>query len=455
MPNTIDKTKFLENEKISKLLLKLSTPAIVGMVIMSFYQVVDAIFIGQGVGTLGIAAVAIVIPISMFMMAIAQMIGIGISSIISRSLGEKDFEKTKIAFGNFLIMIFILSIIITVIGIYFLDNLLILFGASSNIMPFAKDYMGILFFGTVFLMFTMSSNNIIRAQGHAKTAMSVMMVGGLFNLILTPIFVFKFGWGMRGAALSTVIGQILTSLYVISYYFSKRNAIKLNHLKYLKLKLSLFKETIGIGLSSFSRQVSASILAIIINNLLVFYGGDIAIAAYGVINRVMMVIIMPMFGVVQGMLPILGFNYGAKKYLRVKEVLFLSIKYASVLAIIPFILLFAFPDIFVKLFTSDVDLINFTVPLIRIIFLFFPLVGFYLIISGIYQAMGKIIPGILLSLLRQTILLIPLVLVVPIFFGLKGIFYAFPISDLLAGIISYLLFRREMKKIESSISSSN
>lgn len=449
-----NKTQFLGKEPINKLLIKLSTPAIIGMIVMSFYQVVDAIFIGRGVGTLGIAAVAIVMPIQMFLMAIAQMIGIGLSSIISRSLGEGDVEKTELAFGNFFTLIGISSIIITALGVYFLDNLLIIFGATPTILPLAKEYMSVLFFGTIFLMFAMASNNIIRAHGQAKTAMFVMMIGGLFNLIFTPIFIFGFDWGMRGAAIATVLGQVLTSFYVLFHLLSNKTTINLRF-KYLKLKISIIKETIGIGLSSFARQASASILAIVLNNSLIFYGGDLAIAAYGIINRILMVVVMPMFGVVQGMLPILGYNYGAKKLERVKEVIYSSIKYSSTLAIIPFILLILFPSFFVKIFTSDVDLITFTTHATKIVFIFFPLVGFYLIMGGIYQAMGKVIPGLFLSLLRQIILLIPLVIIIPIFFGLDGIWVAFPISDLLAGIITYLLFRREMRIIESSISSSN
>lgn len=444
------KSQFLGSEPINKLLLKLSTPAIIGMLVMSFYQVVDAIFIGQGVGVLGIGAVAIVMPIQMFLMAIAQMIGIGLSSIISRSLGEADTQKTELAFGNFFTLIIISSIIITAFGVYFTKPLLILFGATETILSLATDYISILFFGSIFLMFAMSSNNIIRAQGHAKTAMSVMIIGGLFNVILTPLFIFGFGWGMKGAAISTVIGQIATSIYVLFYFLSKNNNIKLKF-KHLKLKLHILKETIGIGASSFTRQASAAILAIVLNNSLVFYGGDLAIAAYGIINRILMVVIMPMFGVVQGMLPTLGYNYGAKNFQRVKDTIYTAIKYSSILAIIPFILLIIFPTFFVKIFTTDLELIKFTVSATKIIFIFFPLLGFYLIMGGIYQAMGKVIPGLFLSLLRQTILLIPLVLIIPIYFGLQGIWAAFPISDLLAGIITFILFKRELKIIEKSI----
>lgn len=441
-----NKSDFLGKEKVSKLLFRLSMPSVVAMVVMSLFQIVDTIYVGRGIGYLGIAGITIGFPIVMFLMAIAQMFGVGVSSIVSRALGSNDLEKAKKTVGNYLSIMFLTSIFFIVLGNYFIEPMLYFFGATPDIFPYAKDYLQILFYGIFFLMFSMSANNIIRAQGHAKISMGVMLSSALANVILTPIFVFGLDMGMKGAALGTILSYLFSTLGVIIYYFSSYNSIKLS-LGDLKFNKVLVYETISVGLSSFARQVSGAIMILVINNLLVIYGTNTTIAAYGIITRVMMFLVMPMFGLVLGMQPIVGYNHGANKPKRVIEAIKLSSYSVSIIGILSFSVIMLFPHFVASLFTSDLELIEITSSILRTVFLVFPIVGIYLIAGGVYQSLGKVKPALLISLLRQVILFIPLVIIFAHYLGLIGIWYAFPISDLVSGIVAIFFLRREVQII--------
>lgn len=443
-----NKTEFLGKTKMSKLIMKQATPAILAMFVMSLYQIVDAIFIGHFVGTLGIASIAIVMPIMMLLMAIAQMIGIGFASIISRTLGEENINKTEKTFTNYFSTIIISSIIFTILGIIFQTEILKLFGANMEILPFAKDYAKVIFYGLFFLMFVVSSNNIIRAQGQAKIAMITMLIGAVINLILDPIFIYLLNLGMFGAALATSISYIISSIFVIWYFIFGKNPISFNK-NYIIPDLKILKEVFAIGSSSFIRQGSSSLVSIIMNHLLLIYSGSLAIAAYAIIRRFQMFIMMPLFGFVQAMQPIVGFNYGAKKYDRVKEALKLTIQYATIWTIIPFIIIISFPDFLIKLFTSDKSLIEFGIPFMRYVFLLFPLVGIYMIFGGFFQSLGKAKISLMISLLRQVFILFPLLMILSFKFGLIGLFIAYPIADLLSLIITYIIYKKNITKIFS------
>ncbi|MBT5016151.1 MATE family efflux transporter, partial [Candidatus Peregrinibacteria bacterium] len=434
----------LAEEKIPKLLFKQSFPAIIGLLVMSLYNVVDTIFIGQSVGTLGIAALTIAAPIQMLIIAIAQTIGIGASSIISRALGSKNIEEAESTLGNFFTLILVFGLITTILGLLFLTPLELIFGATETILPYANEYLSIILYGAVFLCFTAAANNIIRAEGNAKFAMGIMIVSTVINLILDPILIFGFDMGLQGAAIATVTAQIITSLLALQYFLGGKHSITIR-LKNLKLRLSTTRKILAIGASSLTRQSAGSVSQAIMNHSLGFYGGDLAIAAFGIIAKVFMVVMMPMFGFVQGMQPVLGFNYGAKKFKRAKEALKYSMNAATVFSIMAFVIIMLFTRQIISVFTSDAELINMSVSAAKIVFILTPFIGFQVILSGLYQALGKAVKAIFLSILRQLILLVPFVLLLPLFYGLEGVFYSFPAADLFAGIITGWMLYREFK----------
>ncbi len=421
-------------------------PATIGLLVISLYNVADTIFIGHGVGTLGIAGIAIAFPIQMIVMALAQTVGIGASSIISRALGSKDFKKAERVLGNFFSLSLLGGVLLTIIGLVCIKPILIAFGATDTILPYATEYMSIIFWGTLFIFFAMGGNSVIRAEGNAKFAMTIMIMSAVINVILDPIFIFGFDMGIRGAAIATVIAQIASASCALYYFVTGKSGVYI-HIKNLVFKMRTIKEIFAIGASSLGRHVAGSLMAIVVNNSLGFYGGDIAIAAYGVINRIFMVVLMPMFGLVQGLQPILGYNYGAKDYGRAKEVTKLSIKVATAMSFIGFLILLVFAESLTKIFSSDTELIELSVYVIRIVVLVLPFVGFQAISGGYYQAIGKAGPAFFLSILRQVLCLLPFVLIFPVFFDLDGIFYAFPAADVVAVVITVLMMRKEMKRL--------
>jgi putative MATE family efflux protein len=440
------RNKLLLEEKIGKLLFKLSAPAMLGMLVSALYNLVDTIFIGQGVGVLGIAGVSVAFPVMMFIMAVALSIGIGGASIISRALGANDKERAEKAMGNIFSMVILISIIMSALGLVFTEPIIRLFGANNEILPFASSYIKIILVGVPFFTFAVAGNHIIRSEGNAKTAMIVMVLSAVLNVILDPIFIFGFHLGIEGAALATILSQLITFLYMVVYFYSPKSLLRF-HLKNLKLDLPIIKETLAIGAATFARQVSMSVMTIILNRALNIYSGSLGIAAFGVINRLLIFTMMPMFGIIQGIQPIIGFNYGAKRFKRVTQSLFLSIKITTYMATAAFFILMIFTEPLIKLFSSDADLIAITKPATRIVIMMLPLVGFQVIVAGMYQSVGKAKPALFLSLLRQVILLIPLVLILPIFFQLNGIWLSFPIADSLAILVSYFMFRRELKML--------
>lgn len=443
------KVKHLGTGEISTLIWKQSLPSIVGLLVISLYNVVDTIFIGQSVGSIGIAGLMIVMPIQMLFMGFTQMIGMGSASIISRALGAKNHKKASQTLGNFFSFNLIVAFIGTSLGLIFLTPLLYLFGATESIFPYAYDYAHIILLGAVFLTISASSGAVIRSEGDARYAMLIMLGSALTNLILDPIFIFGFDWGVSGAALATIIGQAVGAFFALCFFCKKKSAITISSVDLIP-RWGIVKEISFVGSSSLARQSAASITAIVVNNSLVFYGGEIAelaVAAYGILSKVLMLSFMPIFGFVQGLQPIFGYNYGAKKYNRAIESITDSIKKVTSYCLVMFVLLFIFTDSFVQVFTDDQELINLTVYAIRIVFLAIPLIGFQEIAGGIYQSMGNARKAFFVSLLRQFVVLLPLMLIMPFIFGLNGIFMAYPIADSTAALINYFLLRYEYKKL--------
>jgi len=443
-------SEFLGTKNIKKLLIELSGPAIIGMIVLSLYNLVDAIFVGRFVGTIAIAGVAITFPVQMIVMALSLTIGIGASSIISRRLGEGQKNEAEVVLGNFVSLTIIFSLAVTIIGLILLTPLLKIFGATTDILLPAQEYLRIILIGTLGLMISASGNNVIRAEGNAKFAMIVMLVSAGMNIILDPIFIVVLNWGIKGAAWATVVSQFGSAVLVFYYFFKAKGDLKIR-LNYLRLKFITIKEIFVIGSSTFARQVSASFGAIIVNHAFGLYGGSLAIAAFGIIYRLLMFLLMPMFGIIQGLQPIVGYNYGAQNYHRVKESVILATKITTILAVISYALLMLMPKIFIGMFTTDTELITMSAGALRIVILFMPLIGFQVIAGGMFQSMGKAGPAFILSLLRQTLLVIPLILILPTFFKLPGVWWTFPIADLVAGIVTYFMFVRTLKDLTKGI----
>ncbi|TFG93396.1 MAG: MATE family efflux transporter [Candidatus Atribacteria bacterium] len=442
----------LGEEKISKLLINLSLPATIGMMVNALYNLVDTIFVGRGVGALAIGGLTIAFPIQMVIMAFAQMIGIGAASAISRSLGAKDIEKADYVAGNSFLLIIILSSIIAVIGLTFTEPMLRLFGATETILPYAKDYITIILWGSIFFSFAMSSNNLIRAEGNAKVAMFTMLIGAILNMILDPIFIFIFKMGIKGAALATIISQFISFLYILTYLYSGKSSLKIK-LHHLKPKIHIIIEMLTVGSAAFFRQVTGSVVAIVVNNSLRIFGGDIALIIAGILHRVIMFVFMPLFGVIQGMQPIVGFNYGAKKLDRVKETIKLSLITTTVIATFGWLIAELFPFVIISTFTRDAEVIEKGSTIIRIVLSMIPAIGIQIVGAALFQSLGKAVPSLILSLLRQVLLFIPLVIILPRIFGLGllGIWIAYPAADILSVILTALFLRSELKKMSLSM----
>jgi len=422
----------------------MSAPAMVGLLVQSVYSLTDTIFVGRGVGSLGIAGIAISFPIQILVMALAQLWGIGFSSIVSRRLGSGEPDEAKHATGNLLALVVLCSAAVAIPGIAFLPSLLKLFGATENILPFASDYSSVILWGTPFFMFAMATNAVVRAEGNARVAMWTMIISGLLNIVLDPIFIYGFGMGIRGAALATVLAQATTVAYLIYYFFGGRSSLR-PEARHYRLHGPMVWEAFSVGLGSGLRSAASSFTVIILNTSLATYGGDIAIATFGVINRMIMFMFLPMFGIVQGMMPIVGYNYGAHQLDRVRHVIRLSNIVTTVMSIGTSVLMLSIPALLLRIFTQDPEVIRMGVPAIRTIILAFPTVGFQVVAAGMYQSLGKAVPALVLALLRQVILLTPLILILPRFLALRGVWISFPIADGAAALITILMMLSLMR----------
>ncbi len=436
-----EQSKRLGIEPIHKILPTLAVPATVGMLVMALHSVIDMIYIARGVGTVGVAAITISFPHNMILMALNAAIGIGGGSFISRALGAKQIDQANRALGNIISMILAIGVTAAILGLTLLEPMLKLFGASEAIMPYAAQYLGIILYGTIFFSFFFTMNNLVRAEGNASLAMSTMIISSVLNIILTPFFLFTLDMGIKGAAYGTILSQSITAVYLFYYYYSGKSTLSLNS-SYMGIDFSIIKNILSIGLSAFIRQGSGSVMLIIANNLLVFYGGDIAVAALGIIHRVMMFTLMPILGVVQGMLPLVGFNHGANQPKRVSETIVLAMKIATALSCFAFFLVMIAPGMIFKIFTIDQQLINLGIPALRIMFALSFTIGLQMISGGVFQAIGKAKAAIVLSLSRTVLFLIPAMLVLPLFLDLQGIWLAFPVADLFSVILSLWLIKR-------------
>ncbi len=431
----------LGTEPIPQLLAKLAVPAMTGMIMMASHNVIDTIYIDRGVGMIGVAAVSIAFPVQMLAVAVAGAFGIGGGALISIALGSDELDQANRVFGNIISMVLFFSISAALLGLTLLNPMLLLFGSSDTILPYAREYMGIILYSTVFFAFAFAVNNVIRAEGNARIAMLTMILSAVLNIIFTPIFIFGLDMGIRGAAYGTVLAQGITAVYMVAYFASGKSSLSFKG-AYLIPRWLLVKQILAIGASAFVRQSSSSIMLIVANNQLIFYGGDQAVAVLGIIFRVIMFTMMPILGIVQGLLPIVGYNYGARQSVRVSESIVLGMKAATAVSGVAFILVMALPEQMMMIFTSDAVVIDIGKSALRTIFAFALTIGLQMVTSGVFQALGKAKAAFFLSMSRQVLFLIPLLWLLPLLFKLPGLWWAFPAADLMAFLLSLWFIKR-------------
>ncbi|MFV8365620.1 MATE family efflux transporter [Flavobacterium sp. XS1P27] len=432
----------LGTQDIKKLLIKQAVPSSIGILFMSVNILIDTIFVGQWIGSLAIAAVTVVLPITFLISSLGMAIGVGGGSVLSRALGANHKEKALYTFGNQIMMTFLLASVFVVFGLFFSDEMLMLFGAKGAIAEPAKEFFIPIIISVPFLALCMMGNNVIRAEGKAKFAMVAMIIPAFVNIALDILFIKYLDLGMFGAALATAISYFTCFLFVL-WFFVFKSELQLK-MKHFKFKMSIVKEISELSFVTFSRQGVVSILAIILNHTLYTYGGEHSVAIYGIISRMLMFALFPILGITQGFLPIAGFNYGAGNYSRVKESVLLSIKYAAILASLIFVVILIFAKPIVAIFTTDPLVIDQTPEALRWVFAASPIIAVQLIGAAYFQAAGKAKKALLLTLSKQGFFLIPLVLILPNFLGIFGVWIAFPIADVLSTILTGYFLRKEM-----------
>lgn len=434
----------LGTEKIGKLLMQYAIPAIIAMTASSLYNMVDSIFIGQGVGTLAISGLALTFPLMNLAAAFGSLVGVGASTLVSVKLGQKDYDTAQRVLGNVVILNIVIGIAFTVITLAFLDPILHFFGASEDTIGYARDYMRIILLGNVITHLYMGLNTVLRSSGHPKQAMLATIATVVINTLLDPLFIYVFKWGIQGAAIATILAQIISLIWLIKL-FSNKNELIHFHRGIFRLKKRIVTASLSIGLSPFLMNLAATFVVILINQGLKRHGGDLAIGAYGIVNRLAFLFLMIVMGLTQGMQPIAGYNFGAKQYNRVTEVLKLTIYAATIVTTMGFVMGMFFPRIAVSIFTTDKELIDLAAEGLRIVLLCFPIVGFQMVTSNFFQSIGMAGKAIFLSLTRQVLFLIPLLLILPHFMGSMGVWLSMPIADFVACIVAAIMLLQQFR----------
>lgn len=437
----------LGTESIGKLLLKYSVPAIIGMMVNALYNVVDRIFIGNmpGVGPMAITGLGVAMPVMSVITAFGTLVGVGSTTNISIKLGQGKRDEAERIIGNAISLAVIIGATLTILGTVFLDKMLILFGASDSTISYAEAYMSFILVGATFSIMSMMFSNLIRGDGNPRLSATIMIIGCAMNIVLDALFIFKFNMGIQGAAFATVISQITSSVIGLLYYLRGKSNLSLKK-KNLKLNKSIIGAIFAIGCAPFAMQLTNSVVQLIFNTSLKTYGGDLSIGAMATISSISMIFVMPAFGFVQGMQPIVGFNYGAKKYDRAKKALKISLISASIVFLLGSLVIQLAPQALVVMFNKDPELMNITIIGLRKYALAMPIVGISIVGSNFIQSIGKAKMAMVLGLLRQVIILIPMVLILPNFFGLNGVWFAQPTADTVSAIITGIVLVRELRK---------
>ncbi|CAI8199275.1 MAG: Multidrug export protein MepA [Flavobacteriaceae bacterium] len=436
-------------QPIPQLLIKQAVPAAVGILVMSLNVLIDTIFVGQWIGANAIAAINVVLPVSFFIAALGMAIGLGGGSIISRALGKDNYAKATKTFGNQIVLNFSLTISFALVGLLFMDSIIPAFGGKGALFEPAKIYYTIVLYGVPILGFCMMGNNVIRAVGKPKYAMYAMMLPSISNLILDYVLIYIFDFGMYGAAWATTLSYGVCGIYIL-YFFTSKNAELKPLLSDFKIDWSITKEIGALGSVTLARQAVVSISVLLVNNLLYRLDGESAVAVYAIISRLLMFSLFPILGITQGFIPIAGYNYGAKNKKRVEQVIRTAVLYSSGLATLVFMMIYAFSNSIGTIFTSEPLVLQKTPAAIRWVFAATPIVGIQLIGAAYYQAIGKALPALLLTLTRQGFFFIPLLYILPEFLGIDGVWIAFPIAELLAAIVTGGFLIYELKKYLNS-----
>jgi len=435
---------------VSQLIVQQAVPAGIGIFSVIFYQIVDTIFVGNYIGTNAIAAITVVLPITFLNSSVGMALGVGGASIISRALGANDSERAYHTFGNLNSLIVLFCFLTVTLGYFFANPVLKLFGAQGDVFPLAYTYFFCLLPALPGLAWAMMTNNVIRSEGQPKVAMVAMIIPGIVNIVFDYIFIVKFGWGIWGAGVATAMAYTSSALHNLTFSLTGNSSLSLGK-KYLKLKWELVRETFAIGGTTMVRQSIAAVLAIVVNNTLFVYAGEMGIALFGIINRVLMFSMVPVFGLVQGSLPIIGFNYGAKSYDRVKQTMMISLKAGTGFGVIILIIVLAFADQIVGVFSKDPAILEIGGNALRIVFLAIPVVTTQVLGGAYFQGIGKALPALLLTLSRQAFFLIPLILFLPNFLEANGVWTAFPISDTLSTIITLSFLYPQWKLLKTNV----
>lgn len=434
----------LGSQPIGKILIKQALPASIGILVMSLNILVDTIFVGHWIGSTAIAAINVVLPVSFFIAALGMSIGIGGSSIISRALGADRRDKGLKTFGNQITLTLLLTVGLAVFGLIYSDSIILAFGGKGAIFEPAKIYYTIVLYGVPFLALSMMGNTVIRAEGKPKFAMYAMMIPSISNLFLDYIFINVMGFGMEGAAWATSISYILCFIYICWFFLSKHSELKIN-LSHFGLNTAIVSEIASLGFVTLARQAVVSITYLFMNNILFDLGGETSVIAYAIVGRMLMFAMFPVLGVTQGFLPIAGFNYGAQNYDRVRQTINIAVKYAAILSTGIFIILMIFPEAITRMFTTNLEVIQQTPSNMRWVFAATPIIAVQLIGAAYFQAIGKAIPALLLTLTRQGFFFIPLILILPKYYGELGVWISFPISDVLSTLVTAYFLNREVK----------
>lgn len=444
----------LGTEKVSRLLRQYAVPAIIAMTASSLYNMVDSIFIGHGVGKFAIAGLALTFPLMNLGAAFGALVGVGASATISMLLGQKNYEMAQKVLGNVVTLNTIIGLVYTVVFLAFLDPILYFFGASENTIGYARDYMTIILIGNIITHMYLGLNAVMRSAGLPKKAMMATIYTVVINTVLDPIFIYVLDWGIKGAAIATIIAQSIALVWIAKIFSDKKLVIHFKRGIY-KLKTRIVKDVISIGMAPFFMNTAACLIVILINQGLQRHGGDLAIGAYGIVNRISFVFVMIVMGLNQGMQPIAGFNFGAKQYDRVDRVLKLTILCATVIMTFGFLVAEIFPRQLVMIFTTDEDLIQHSISGMRIVFAFFPIIGFQMVTGNFFQSVGMAGKAVFLSLTRQLIFLLPCLLVLPHFFQANGIWMSMPVADALSSMVSFTMLYSQLKKFKKGIDNGN
>ena len=438
--------QILGTAPIGKLLVEYSLPAIIAMTVVSLYNVIDSIFIGHGVGAMAIAGLAITFPLMNLIIAFCTLVGVGSATISSIFMGQKDVQRATLVLHNATILLLVNGILVTIVTLIFLDPVLLFFGGSHETLPYARDFMQVILIANPIAYLFVGLNNLMRATGYPRKAMLSSFLTVAVNVVVAPIFIFLLGWGIRGAALATAIAQLTGLVWVLAHFLNKNNYISFKR-GCFRLHRRIIASILGIGMSPFLMNACSCIVVIIINTSLRNYGGDMAIGAYGIVNRMLTLFLMVVLGLTQGMQPIVGYNYGANRFDRVKQTLHYGLIFGGCITTLGFLANELMPGVIVSFFTDSPELLEVSRNGLRIMSAAFFIVGLQVVITQFFQSIGKSQISIFLSLSRQLLFLIPCLLILPRYYGTNGVWWSIPIADAVAFIVAVIAIVRHIHRI--------